>query len=162
VSTLILGYGNKDRQDDGVAWHVISALKQALNLPDPGDIEEEFTLSSNLSMVFQLQLMPEQSEFLSAFDHVCFIDAHTGAIAEEIHWQPLSQHFHSSPLTHHLSPESLLAITDTIYNKNPECVLLSIRGYEFQFSQSLSERTQQLVPHAVTLILDWLKDKANT
>ena len=28
--TLLLGYGNPDREDDGVAWHVLSRVFRAL------------------------------------------------------------------------------------------------------------------------------------
>jgi len=153
---LIFGYGNKDRQDDGVAWHIISELKSQLGQPDAYMIDEDFDSDSELVLVFQLQLMPEQSESISAFDRVCFIDAHTGAIPEDIHCQVLTPAFQNSPLTHHLTPESLLSITQTIYNKCPRAVLLSVRGYEFEFSQMLSERTQQLVPQSVSLIRQWL------
>lgn len=161
MATLILGYGNKDRQDDGVAWHVLSSLCNTLKKNPNEEIAEEFTKGTDLAMIFQLQLMPEQCEFIATYDRVCFIDAHTGAITEEIRVQPLVQHFQSSPLTHHLSPESLLSITNTIYNKSPESVLLSIRGYEFGFSQNLSDRTQLLVPQAVNLILEWLDKKTS-
>ena len=161
MATLILGYGNKDRQDDGVAWHVLSALCFALKKNPNDEIAEEFTKGSDLALVFQLQLMPEQCEFIATYDKVCFIDAHTGAIVEEVRCQPVKQHFQNSPLTHHLSPESLLSITNTIYNKSPESILISIRGYEFGFSQILSNRTQHLVSQAVDMILNWLDKKTS-
>ena len=156
MRTLILGFGNKDRQDDGVAWHIILSLKTSLGLPNPEQIDDGFDSPSDLVFVFQLQLTPEQSEFIAAFDRVCFIDAHTGAVPDEIHWQALIPVFQNSPLTHHLTPESLLSITQTIYNKSPSAVLLSVRGYEFEFSQTMSESTKQLVPRSILLIRQWL------
>ncbi len=156
MRTLILGYGNKDRQDDGVAWHIISELKSQLGLPESEIIDDDFESDSELVFVFQLQLMPEQSESISKFDRVCFIDAHTGAIPEDVHWQVLTPAFQNSPLTHHLTPESLLSITQTIYNISPCAVLLSVRGHEFEFSQMLSDRTKKLVLQSVSLIREWL------
>ena len=161
MATLFLGFGNKDRQDDGVAWHVLNALSVALGNPATGEIAEDFTQVSDPALVFQLQLMPEQSEFLAAYDRICFIDAHTGAFPVNIRCQPVVQHFQRSPLTHHLSPESLLSITNTIYKKSPEAILLSIRGYHFGFTQTLSEQTQRLVPQAVNILLDWFNQKTS-
>lgn len=156
MRTLIFGYGNLDRQDDGVAWHILVALKRTLALPDPETIDDEIIIRSDFSTVFQLQLTPELAEELTAFDRVCFIDAHTGAVPEEIHMEKIAPTFQHSPLTHHLTPHSLLSIMQTLYQKEPDAVLISVRGYEFEFSQTLSTRTSQLVPEAVEKILSWL------
>ena len=32
---LLLGYGNPDREDDGVAWHVLKGVAEGLSLPSP-------------------------------------------------------------------------------------------------------------------------------
>jgi hydrogenase maturation protease len=156
LRTLIFGYGNLDRQDDGVAWHILSTLKKSLNLPFPEVIDEDFDSIEDSLLVFQLQLTPEQAESIANFDRVCFIDAHTGAIPEDVRFDQIVPNFQHSPLTHHLTPNSLLSIIQTIYNKDIEAVLLSVRGYEFEFSQDLSERTKKLVPRAVKLIREWL------
>jgi hydrogenase maturation protease len=161
MATLFFGFGNKDRQDDGVAWHVLNGLSVALGNPATAEIAEDFAQTSEPALVFQLQLMPEQSEFIAAYDRICFIDAHTGAFPEDIRCQPVVQHYQRSPLTHHLSPESLLSITNTIYKKSPEAILLSIRGYKFGFTQTLSDQTQRLVPQAVDILLDWLNQKSS-
>lgn len=159
MRTLIFGYGNYDRQDDGVAWHVISNLKKSLGYANADEIEDDFYSSDDLVFIFQLQLTPELAESLVEFDRVCLIDAHTGSIPEEIRFRKCDPAFLHSPLTHHLTPEALLSIMQTIYQKTPETVLLSIRGYEFEFTQTLSAETQQLVTQAVNLIRDWLLER---
>lgn len=144
-----------DRQDDGVAWHILVALRKSLLIPDPENIEEELSGAPELAFLFQLQLTPEIAEMISTFDRVCFIDAHTGAVPEDVHFKELSPSFQHSPLTHHLTPESLLSIIQTLYEKQPVAILVSVRGFEFEFSQSLSSRTERLVPFAVERILSW-------
>lgn len=156
MRTLIFGYGNLDRQDDGVAWHILSMLKHALALPDPEFVDDEVNGEPELATLFQLQLTPELAETVAGFDRVCFIDAHTGAVPEQVHSEVLSPSFQHSPLTHHLTPQSLLSIIQTLYQKEIDALLISVRGYEFEFSQKLSIRTQQLVPLAVTDIIEWL------
>lgn len=160
MRTLIFGYGNYDRQDDGAAWHVISLLRKALSIPDHETIDDDFISDDDLIFVFQLQLTPELAESVAQFDRVCFIDAHTGAVPEDVHYEVLHPSYQHSPLTHHLTPSSLLSIIQTIYHNVPESVLVSIRGYSFEFTQSLSTQTQMLVPLAVNKIVEWL-DKEN-
>ncbi len=156
MRTLIFGYGNYDRRDDGVAWHILRSLKKSLGLPFPDIIDDDFDSDGDIVLVFQLQLMPELAESINEFDRVCFIDAHTGSVPEDVLMRGLNPTYISSPLTHHLTPESLLFITQTIYHKVPEAVLLSVRGYDFEFDQTLSTKTESLVPQAVSMISQWL------
>lgn len=159
MRTLIFGYGNYDRQDDGIAWHVLTALKKSLGLPNAEQIDDDFDSTDDLVLIFQLQLAPELAEAIVDFDRVCLIDAHTGSIPEDVRLRKLEPVFLHSPLTHHLTPEALLSIMQTIYQKTPETVLLSVRGYEFEFTQTLSHGTQTLVPQAVALIRDWICER---
>lgn len=156
MRTLILGYGNQDRQDDGVAWHLLVELKKLFGFPQPENVDDNFDSMDELVFVFQLQLTPEMAEEISGFDRVCFIDAHTGAVPEEIHVENLSAEFQHSPLTHHLTANSLLSIIQTLYGVPPRAVLFSVKGYEFGFAQQLSPDTKLLIPEAAALIYNWI------
>jgi len=35
AKTLIIAYGNRDREDDGAAWHILDKLAQQLELETP-------------------------------------------------------------------------------------------------------------------------------
>jgi hydrogenase maturation protease len=155
-STLVIGFGNPDRQDDGVAWHVMVELARNLGRTIP-DYSEGFQPdSSNPDFMFILQLTPELAEEVAKYDRVCFMDAHTGNIAEEIALRPLQSGFQASPFTHHLTPETLLSFCQALYQKSPSAVLISIRGYEFGFIQELSPRTRILAGQAAEMALHWL------
>lgn len=154
---LFLGYGNPDREDDGVAWHILCALGKKLGLEPPLSYEEEFPQSSKADFLFQLQLTPEMTEDISAYEYVCFFDAHTGNIPEIVRLTELKSDFKRSPLTHHLTPQSLISICETIDGKKPDAALISVRGYQFRFSRDLSDETTALVPQAVELAWVWLK-----
>jgi hypothetical protein len=39
--TLILGYGNPDREDDGVAWHILKGIANQFGLTYPETMEDE-------------------------------------------------------------------------------------------------------------------------
>ncbi|MBE0672413.1 MAG: hydrogenase maturation protease [Anaerolineales bacterium] len=156
---LIIGYGNPDREDDGVAWHILHALTKKLGLSAPASYEDDFPQHPQIDFSFYLQLTPEMAEEIAAYDHVCFVDAHTGNIPEEVRLVDVESDFQRSPFTHHLTPQSLVSICESLYKNKPEAVLLSVRGYQFLFSRQLSEETMRLVPQAVGLIWNWLSVK---
>jgi hydrogenase maturation protease len=153
---LILGYGNPDREDDGVAWHILRALTIKFGLIPPESYEDEFPQSDVIDFDFQLQLTPEMAEDIAAYEYVCFIDAHTGNIPEPVRLISVESEFQNSPFTHHLTPQSLMSMCETIYAKKPDAALLSVLGHRFLFTRELSQETAALVPQAVELIWDWI------
>ena len=155
--TLVIGYGNPDRQDDGVAWHVLHALAIRLNLPAPDSYEDEFPSNDRLDFSFTLQLTPEMAEQIAPYERVCFVDAHTGSIASEVQLVPVESQFQHSPFTHHLTAQSLLSMCQSLYGNTPQAVLLSVRGYQFEFERELSTETAALVPEAVEMIRGWME-----
>ncbi len=156
---LIIGYGNPDRQDDGVGFQALVRLAKALKRPYPLDVYEDIQPEGqNPDFWFDLQLKPEMAEVIAQYDHVFFIDAHTGAVPDDVNWRELTPVFQSSPLTHHLTPESALSLCETLYGKKPAAILISIRGYEFGFSSTLSQQTEIYLNQGVNRILTWLDD----
>ncbi|MEI6290212.1 MAG: hypothetical protein WCP19_07240 [Chloroflexota bacterium] len=154
--TLLIGYGNPDRQDDGVAWHILQAYCKKLGLSVPGSYEDEFPQSEALDFAFYLQLTPEMAEEICQYEQVCFVDAHTGFISEEVRLIDVESEFQHSPFTHHLTAQSLLSMCETIYHKKPRAGLLSVRGYYFGFNRDLSPDSAALVPEAVKLLDEWI------
>ena len=157
--TLVIGYGNADRQDDGVGWHVLKALAERVGVSVPEDpgasIEVE---SETVDLMFILQIYPELAEDISHYKRVCFVDAHTSDIAEESAWVKLSPEYEKSPLTHHMSPKTVLSISATIYDRVPEAILVSVRGFHFEFERELSPRTTALAKEATERIWQWIND----
>jgi len=153
---LLLGYGNPDRQDDGVAWHVLREVAARLGLETPCSPDDEFTSADGLDFLFSLQLTPEMAEDIAAYERVCFVDAHTGNIPEPVRMIPVESEFQHSPFTHHLTPQSLISMCESVYGHKPEAILLSVRGYAFGFERDLSPATRELVAEAVEMILRWL------
>ncbi len=162
ADTLVIGYGNADRQDDGVGWHILKNLAERLgrSVPDdPGaNIEVE---SERVDLLFILQIYPELAETISHYQRVCFVDAHTSDIPEEISWIELEPEYEKSPLTHHMSPKTVLSISATIYNNVPEAILVSVRGFRFQFERELSPQTAALAHKASQRIWAWIKARAH-
>jgi hydrogenase maturation protease len=157
--SLIIGYGNPDREDDGVAWHILRALTVKLGLPSPESYEDEFPEFESIDFAFYLQLTPEMAEDINGYNYVCFVDAHTGNIPEPVRLIPVESEFQRSPFTHHLTPQSLVSMCATLYGSKPDAALLSVLGHHFLFSRQLSVETAALVPQAVGLIWDWLNER---
>ncbi len=156
--TLIVGYGNPDRQDDGLAWHILAKLARFYKIAgvDPA-AEDFFPVGHNPDLLFTLQLTPELAETLARYDRVCFVDAHTGEIIEDIAFQMITPAYQSSPLTHHMTPQTLLSLVATLYDRKPDAVLISVRGFEFGFARALSEKASLLAQSAFERILAWIQ-----
>ena len=155
--TLVFGYGNPDRQDDGLAWHVLAALAKRLGQQAPATTEEEFKPAGGApDLAFDLQLTPELAEIVAGYQRVCFVDAHTGNIPDEIRLVELQAEYQKSLFTHHMTPATCLAMAQSLYGGSPQAILVSVRGYEFGFTQTMSVRTWPLVEQAVDRIYDWL------
>jgi hydrogenase maturation protease len=154
---LILGYGNLDREDDGVAWHILQGLAESLGRPaldvESGGLD---ALGQPLDLLFVLQLTPELADFMADYDYVCFVDAHTGNYPEELRFQTIPAEFQTSPFTHHMTPQTCLVLAKTLHGRVPQGVVVSVRGYQFGFSHTLSPRTADLAGEAVRRIVSWL------
>ena len=157
---LIIGYGNPDREDDGVGWHVLQKLSDHFGSPVLASDGGVFETDHNPQLIFVLQLTPEMAEAVAEYDYVCFVDAHTGAYAEEVRLAPIGPGYQPSPFTHHFSPESCLELAQALYGRAPAGLVVSVRGYQFGYCTELSAQTASLVDIAVSRIVNWIKQVA--
>jgi len=155
--TLIIGFGSIDRGDDGVAYHVINALRRRLGqnmlAEDETGLEE---LGKHIDSIFLVQLAPELLEILTAYDLVVFVDAHVLENVNNLYCVPVMPEYAPVTLTHHMGPAMILALLKALYHREPTGHLLSIRGYDFDFHRDFSEATKMLVEPAVDYILQSL------
>jgi len=154
---LIVGYGNPDREDDGVAWHILERLAERLGRPDPIQAAESLEGADGApDLLCRLQLDPDLAEIAADYDRICFVDAHTGAYAEDVRFEEIAGGFQASPFTHHMTPETVLALAATLYGRAPQGAVVSVRGYQFGFAHALSPATAQLAEAAAERIMAWL------
>jgi hydrogenase maturation protease len=160
--TLILGYGNPDRQDDGVAWTIVRDVATHLNLTTPSQFDPAVhSPDGDLTLMIALQLLPEMAELVSKYERACFVDAHTGRVPDDLSIEVLGSEFQKSPFTHHLTPQTCLSLSRTLYGKSPMAELVSVRGYKFGFSNELSVTTRMLAHQAVNHIVNWLEERTD-
>jgi hydrogenase maturation protease len=155
--SLIIGYGNLDRADDGVAYHVINGLRRRLRQEilheDDTGLED---LGEETDSVFLVQLAPELIDVLAGYGRIIFVDAHVGRDMDGLSCEPVLPEYASSTFTHHMTPAMLLALLKMLCNVEPVGYLLSIRGYDFDFHRNLSKSTEALVDRAVEKIMQLL------
>lgn len=144
MKTLILGYGNCSRRDDGVGWFVIERLQQA-PLPD-------------VELLTAHQLEVDQAEVISRFDNIIFVDAAVPQSPRPITETIVQPRFQSHAVAHYLTPSDLVSLSDTLYGHVPRAFLFSIRGTDFGFGAGLSAATESWALEAMTRIARLVAD----
>jgi Ni,Fe-hydrogenase maturation factor len=125
--TLIIGFGNIDRADDGVALFVINALRRRLGQkPLPEDETGLEELGAEVDSAFLSQLTPELLETVAGYRQVIFVDAHVYENVDALHCAPVSPENTPSTFTHHLTPAAFLRCSKPLPSE-PVGQLVSIR-----------------------------------
>ena len=154
MSALVIGFGNVYRRDDGVGPAVVNALRRQLGRPPLAADEDGYDeLGHRVDTLLVHQLTPELAELIANYELTVFVDAHMGSIDKEIHVEELPPVAKVGTVLHQLHPRALLALAGELYGCRPRGVLVSVRGYDFDFGEGLTPQTASLVPLAVEQIL---------
>ncbi len=150
---LIAGFGNVFRRDDGVGPAVVNALRVRLGRAPLGPLDDGFDdLGHTVDTVVLHQLVPELVETIKDYSLLIFVDAHVGNLPEDIRVEMLDATYTQPFVSHQIHPSTVLALAQQMYGYAPRAVLLSIRGYDFDFGEGLSAQTAALVSPAVAHI----------
>ncbi len=152
--TLVAGFGNAYRRDDGVAWAVVNALREQRGRPPFGLLDDGFDdLGHAVDTVVLHQLVPELAETLAGYELVIFVDAHTQDLADPLREEEIEPEYRVPFVSHQTHPATLLDLAQKMHGSVPQGVLLSVRGHDFDFGEGLSPQTAALVPRAVARIV---------
>lgn len=156
--TLVIGFGNPFRRDDGVGAAVANALLERLGREPLPPLDDGFDrLGHDVDIIRMQQLVPELSETLADYDLVILVDAHIGSCQEPVMEQQIEPSLRAPLVMHQAKPSSVLALSAQMHGRAPETLLLSLRGHDFQFGEGLSAQTAALVPRAVHRIMDMVQ-----
>jgi hydrogenase maturation protease len=126
VATLVIGYGNPLRQDDGVGWHVAHDWSASAD----GD---------DLAVLACHQLTPELAEPISRADLVVFVDARQGSEPGRVEVCAVRPDADTAPaFSHHVEPGALLSLAHALYGAAPEAFVVSVDGAAFGHGPDLS------------------------
>ncbi|MCC6682213.1 MAG: hydrogenase maturation protease [Phycisphaeraceae bacterium] len=127
MKTLILGYGNTLRGDDGIGVIAAQRLRQAFG-DDP-----------HVQVLALHQPTPELADTLSRCDRAIFIDASVDVPEGELRVTALAPGPDAaSPSTHHLSPSALLDMAKLLFGSCPHAWLIAVGARDFACRDSLS------------------------
>lgn len=142
TESLVIGYGNLLRGDDGVGHHVVGALEPLL--PE--------------GSVFAIhQLTPEWAETISHVRNVVFVDAAVGDSPGEVRSlqiMPLPY----QPGSHELTAEGVLSMALDLFGRCPNAHIVTITGGSFELSDSLTAPVADSVPVAARIVLELLAE----
>ncbi len=138
---LVFGWGNPSRGDDGLgAAFVGEALR-----------------SAHVELLVDYQLQPEHALDLVGREQVLFVDASVSG-PEPFLLVSLEAAQHHGASTHRLSPGALLSVFHRVTGTPPpRARLLSIRGWQFELGERLSDRARFNLDAA----LAWWRDELN-
>ena len=144
MRTLVIGYGNPSRRDDGVALVIINGLRQRLGLRRLEDNDDGFNeLGHDVDTLFLQQLMPELAETIAPYDRVVFLDAHVGIYPRMIRRVDIEPSTDRAIVSHHVKPAGLVEIARRLFGHAPRAELISVRGFDFDFGEELTEETAE-------------------
>lgn len=156
--TLIAGFGNQFRRDDGLGPAVVNGLRKHLDRPAIDPLDDGFDdLGHAIDTIVLHQLVPELAETVADYDLLIFVDAHVGSIPELMHEERLDIAYHTPFVSHQFHPSTVLALAQQIYGRAPQTVLLSLRGYDFDFGEGLSAEAHTLIEPAVKRICELIE-----
>ena len=157
--TLIIGYGNPYRRDDGVAYHVINALRARLDRPALAlDNDGEDELGGEVDTLMLHQLLPELAPLLARYALVIFVDAHVGIIPEEVRVAAVEEAYEFQAVTHHMSPGTMLHLARDTVGVAPVGFLVSVKGEDFDFGTGLSSACRAHAVAAVEKIMEMIEE----
>ncbi|HZW04665.1 MAG TPA: hypothetical protein VFF68_12105 [Anaerolineaceae bacterium] len=157
---LLIGYGDPEREDRGIAWHIFLNLARCLNRTIPVEPREGFYSSGfPADMIFVPHLVPSLAERLVDYERACFITAHTEPEKEAIVWKELSPETAVVADPPVIDPGICIATTFDLFGHAPEAVYLSVRAFSSGRSRSLSLPASRLLPEITEQLLGWLAKK---
>lgn len=139
-STLIVGYGNDLRSDDGAG--VIVARKVAVLWPQA-------------RVIVVHQLTPELAEDIAMAGKVIFVDAFVAHAREEaLRIEKMVEHadVESSVVEHRVLPWTLVNLARRLYGSPTEAWVLGVPAYCLDAGEFLSPETLCRIDEAVALI----------
>ena len=135
--TLIIGYGNPLRGDDGFGWHAALRLRDLIH-------------DAGIEILPVHQLTPELMDPISRARRVIFIDAAVGEEPGKMTVTTLETTGGAAPaFTHFATPAALLVGARSLYGAKPEGLLITVVGLDFELGEELSEPVRRALESLV-------------
>jgi hydrogenase maturation protease len=142
ATTLIVGYGNSLRADDGIGW--VAAEQLAKIFTDP-----------EVRVLARHQLTFELAAEAANVERLVLIDATQAGIPGRVAVEKIMPSEKTpSAFTHDLKPNELVACARQLYGSAPETWLVSVTGERFAYGDELSPSAAAALPEAIAEVLE--------
>ncbi|MCF6170370.1 MAG: hydrogenase maturation protease [Bacteroidales bacterium] len=140
---LVYGYGNPGRQDDGLGVEMVKMIDAWI---------EKHGISC-MTSENNYQLNVEDAETISKMEYVVFVDASKEDI-REYRFRKVEPSDKKLEFTMHaVSPAYVLNLSKELFDKTPETYILAIKGYEWDFSENLSDNAKLNLEQAYQFLI---------
>ncbi|MBS4013960.1 MAG: hydrogenase maturation protease [Bacteroidetes bacterium] len=148
--TLVYGYGNPGRQDDGLGARIIELIDKWI---DENSIKDIFTDCN-----YQLNI--EDSALIADYEKVVFVDASVVEDVKDFKLESIEPNDATIEFTMHaVSTSYVVDLCRKIYNKTPESHVLHIKAYEFDFKEELTPKASENMLKAFEFLKSYLLKK---
>lgn len=135
--TLVIGYGNPMRSDDGLGIYLAELLEKQ-NIP-------------GVEVMTCHQLTPELVEDMIQYKNVILIDA--GLSTDDFKIEKVEKNsLKTLNSSHHVAPSVLLNLTEDLYGKNLSLSLCTLKGENFDFGSEISDASRKRVNLCLTAL----------
>ena len=147
---LVFTYGNPSRGDDALGPEMYDRLQS---------LQKQTGELNNVELLTDYQLQVEHAVDFEHRDIILFIDASV-SVSAPFAFVRLYPEQDDSYSTHAMSHAAVLSVYTQINNREPaDAYLLTIRGYEFDLGEGLSEQAVINLNHAFKFVSRLLKTK---
>ena len=143
MRTLVIGYGNTLRSDDGVGPEVAEAVA-ALDLP-------------GIRAMSCALLAPELADPIAKAEKVVFVDAAVDA-PREVQLRPINAAMSSQIMAHAADPATILALARDVFGRAPQAWLLTIPAENMGIGEELSPLARRGFSRALELVRGFSED----
>ncbi len=144
--TLIYGYGNIGRKDDGLGVLLAQRIEDWIKEEKIQDVDVESNYQLNI----------EDAEIISHYDTVFFVDASLETVNDVYLEKVMADDAKIEFSMHAVSPEYVLDLCAGMFGKNPEVYKLHIKGFDWDFVEGISEEAAQSLQKAFVLLTEQL------
>ena len=146
---LIIGYGNTIRCDDGLGPYIVKSLRDKVG-----------NLGKNIEIISLPQLDVTLTSLISRSDIVLFVDAKTDMADELVtikRVKPNPGPAGLSYISHKINIPTLLRASLDWFGVEPLCYIIMPKGFNFSFSDTISEKALESANLAQNKIIEILK-----
>ena len=148
AGTLVIGFGNPLRGDDGAGPALVEQLEELL-------LADGVTTTTCLAA---MQLTPELADDASRYRRVVFVDASFEVLPGKATVTRIWPREQASALGHHMTAENLLALSQEAFGRCPEAWVAAIGVSSMELGETLTADVASAVERLAGHLRHWVSE----